>query len=86
MAIGILTSGGDAPGLNAVDSRHRVQRHAVHGLEFIGIRHGWKGLVEEEVFRLQRHHIMGIGKQGGPSWGRRAPIRLTTAVPIACAK
>lgn len=69
MAIGILTSGGDAPGLNAVIRAIVFSGIQVHGLDFLGIRDGWKGLVDEDLFPLVRHHIMGISKQGGTILG-----------------
>ena len=69
MAIGILTSGGDAPGLNAVIRGIVFSGTQLYGLEFIGIRNGWKGLVDEDMFPIARHHIMGIGKQGGTILG-----------------
>ncbi|MEO7373545.1 MAG: ATP-dependent 6-phosphofructokinase [Terrimesophilobacter sp.] len=69
MAIGILTSGGDAPGLNAVIRGIVFGGTQLYGLEFIGIRNGWKGLVDEDMFPIVRQHIMGIGKQGGTILG-----------------
>jgi 6-phosphofructokinase 1 len=69
MAIGILTSGGDAPGLNAVIRAIVFSGIQTHGLDFLGIRNGWKGLVDEDLFAIQRHHIMGISKQGGTILG-----------------
>ena len=69
MAIGILTSGGDAPGLNAVIRAIVFSGTRSHGLEFLGIRNGWKGLMEEDVFVLERHHVTGISKQGGTILG-----------------
>lgn len=69
MAIGILTSGGDAPGLNAVIRAIVFSGTRLYGLEFLGIRNGWKGLLEEDIFRLERQHVMGISKQGGTILG-----------------
>ncbi|MBX3067023.1 MAG: 6-phosphofructokinase [Microbacteriaceae bacterium] len=69
MAIGILTSGGDAPGLNAVIRALVFSGTQTHGLEFLGIRDGWKGLVEGDVAPLVRHDVMGISKQGGTILG-----------------
>jgi 6-phosphofructokinase 1 len=69
MAIGILTSGGDAPGLNAVIRALVFSGDQIHGLDFLGIRNGWKGLVEEDLFPLVRQHVMGISKQGGTILG-----------------
>ncbi len=69
MAIGILTSGGDAPGLNAVIRAIVFSGVQTHNLTFVGVRNGWKGLVEEDLFPLERRHIMGISKQGGTILG-----------------
>lgn len=69
MAIGILTSGGDAPGLNAVIRAIVFSGTRIQGFEFLGIRNGWKGLMEEDIFPLERHHVMGISKQGGTILG-----------------
>lgn len=69
MAIGILTSGGDAPGLNSVIRAIVFSGTQTHGLEFIGVRRGWKGIIEEDLFILERRHIMGISKQGGTILG-----------------
>ncbi|WP_168626038.1 MULTISPECIES: 6-phosphofructokinase [unclassified Cryobacterium] len=65
MAIGILTSGGDAPGLNAVIRGIVFKGIQLHGLDFVGFRDGWKGVVEENYDPLTRHQIMGISKMGG---------------------
>ena len=52
MRIGVLTSGGDCPGLNAV-IRSVVHRAVVdHGDEVIGFRDGWKGLLECDYLKL----------------------------------
>lgn len=69
MAIGILTSGGDAPGLNAVIRALVFSGTRAHDLEFLGIRNGWKGLMEENIFPLERRDVMGISKQGGTILG-----------------
>ena len=70
MKIGILTSGGDAPGLNAV-----IRGVVYSGLqtgkasEFVGFRNGWKGVVEDDIMPLGRNEIKGISKQGGTILG-----------------
>jgi len=70
MKIGILTSGGDAPGLNAV-----IRGIVYSGLqtgkceEFVGFRNGWKGVVEDDVMPIGRNDIKGISKQGGTILG-----------------
>ncbi len=70
MKIGILTSGGDAPGLNAV-IRGIVYSGIQTGKcdEFVGFRNGWKGVVENEIMPITRHDIKGIHKLGGTILG-----------------
>ncbi len=61
--IGILTAGGDCPGLNAV-IRAVVHRAHQAGTSCIGIRYGWKGLMEDITVPLDREivdEIMGLG-------------------------
>ncbi len=70
MKIGILTSGGDAPGLNAV-IRGIVLKGYQTGLceDFVGFRNGWKGVVDSDISALGRHEIKGIHKLGGTILG-----------------
>ena len=49
MKIGILTSGGDCPGLNAVIRGAVLKGITVHGHEFVGFLDGWRGVVEGDV-------------------------------------
>ena len=69
MRIGMLTSGGDAPGLNAVIRGAVLTGTTIHGHEFVGFKDGWKGLVENDVLPLGRHEVKGISKQGGTILG-----------------
>ncbi len=69
MRIGMLTSGGDAPGLNAVIRGAVLTGTTVHGHEFVGFKDGWKGLVEDDILPLSRHEVKGISKQGGTILG-----------------
>lgn len=69
MRIGILTSGGDCPGLNAVIRAAVLKGTMTHGFEFVGIRNGWKGVVEGDLVPLGRKEVMGISKQGGTILG-----------------
>jgi ATP-dependent phosphofructokinase / diphosphate-dependent phosphofructokinase len=69
MSIGILTSGGDCPGLNAVIRGAVLKGTEVSGLEFVGIKNGWKGMVEGDTVPLGRPQVMGISKQGGTILG-----------------
>ena len=68
MKIGILTGGGDCPGLNAV-IRAVVRRAEHHNFECMGIRDGWKGLVEDNHVRLTRQSVSGILHVGGTILG-----------------
>lgn len=65
MKIGILTGGGDCPGLNAViRSVVRVGEN-VHGNTHLGVRHGWRGLLEKETTPLGLQQVAGILPRGG---------------------
>ena len=59
MKIGILTGGGDCPGLNAV-IRAVVRRALSFGIEVLGIRNGFLGLVEGDVEPLTGFSVIGI--------------------------
>jgi phosphofructokinase-like protein len=62
--IGVLTGGGDCPGLNAV-IRAITRRSLDRGDEVVGIQHGWRGLVEGQTVPLGRSDISGILPRGG---------------------
>lgn len=66
--IGILTAGGDCPGLNAV-IRAVVRRALQDETEILGIKNGWRGLVEGDVEPLTRHSVTGILPRGGTILG-----------------
>ena len=62
--IGILTSGGDAPGMNA--AIRAVVRSAIHkGIETVGIYDGYRGLVNEKFRKLERQDVSGLLNKGG---------------------
>ena len=62
--IGVLTSGGDAPGMNA--AIRAVTRSAVYnGLEVVGIRHGFQGLIDANFQPLQASSVSDIIQRGG---------------------
>jgi len=69
MAIGILTSGGDCPGLNAVIGGAVLKGDKIYNKEFVGFKDGWRGVVEGDIMPLERKDIQGIGKQGGTILG-----------------
>ena len=62
--IGVLTSGGDAPGMNAC-VRAVVRTAIHHGFEVYGIRRGWHGLIHGDVTRLQIRDVSRIINRGG---------------------
>ena len=66
--IGILTGGGDCPGLNPV-IRAVVRKAMNDGLEVIGIKNGWKGLIENDTVPLNLDSISGILPKGGTILG-----------------
>lgn len=68
MRIGLLTGGGDCPGLNAA-IRSIVRRAFADQVEVMGIRNGWIGLVENDVALLDRASISGILPRGGTILG-----------------
>ncbi|MEH6377009.1 6-phosphofructokinase [Streptomyces sp. KLMMK] len=85
MRIGVLTSGGDCPGLNAV-IRSVVHRAVVdHGDEVIGFHDGWKGLLEGDHRRLDLDAVAGILATGGTILGssRVQPAQLRDGVERA---
>ncbi len=69
MRIGVLTGGGDCPGLNAVI--RAIVRKAIktYGWSVCGIRHGWRGLLLEEVEPLDLGSVAGILPRGGTILG-----------------
>ncbi len=68
MKIGILTGGGDCPGLNAV-IRAVVRKSIQLGHECVGLRNGWKGLLEKNAEPLGLDAISGILHRGGTILG-----------------
>jgi 6-phosphofructokinase 1 len=62
--VGVLTSGGDAPGMNAV-IRAIVRTAITHGIEVIGIKRGYAGLINGEMNPLSRHDVSNIIGLGG---------------------
>jgi len=69
MKVGILTGGGDAPGINAVI--RAVVRKGIqnYGDEIVGIRDGWRGLLENDFLPLDLKSVSGILPRGGSILG-----------------
>src|SRR5262245_45274039 len=68
MRIGILTAGGDCPGLNAA-IRAVVRCASTDGVEVIGIRNGYLGLADNDIMPLTRAAVNGILPRGGTILG-----------------
>jgi len=66
--VGVLTGGGDCPGLNPV-IRAVVRKGILEGYEFIGLKNGWKGLVEADTMPLNIEAVSGILPKGGTILG-----------------
>ncbi|OPY27852.1 MAG: 6-phosphofructokinase [Methanocella sp. PtaU1.Bin125] len=62
--IGVVTSGGDAPGMNAA-IRAVVRLAYARGLQVIGFRHGWGGLISNDFLSLTPRSVSGIVQAGG---------------------
>jgi ATP-dependent phosphofructokinase / diphosphate-dependent phosphofructokinase len=82
MRVGVLTGGGDCPGLNAVI--RAVVRKGVrdHGFEFVGFRDGWKGPLEGLTMGLGIEQCRGILPRGGTILGssRTNPFKIDGGV------
>ena len=62
--IGLLTSGGDAPGMNAA-IRAVVRTAIYYGLEVYGIERGYAGLINEELYKMEMRSVSNIVQCGG---------------------
>jgi len=82
MRVGVLTGGGDCPGLNAVI--RAVVRKGVrqHGFEFVGYRDGWRGPLEGVTMELGIEQCRGILPRGGTILGssRTNPFKIENGV------
>src|SRR5215211_8778227 len=81
MRAGVLTGGGDCPGLNAV-IRAVARRLLQEGWEVLGVREGWRGLVEAKLEPLGPREISGILPRGGTIIGtsRTNPYKVDGGV------
>jgi 6-phosphofructokinase 1 len=80
--IGVLTGGGDCPGLNAVIRAVVRKGVEVYGHEFVGFRDGWKGPLEGVTMELGVPQVRGILPRGGTILGssRTNPIKVDGGV------
>jgi 6-phosphofructokinase len=76
--IGILTAGGDSPGLNAAIRAVGKAALGYYGMEFVGFRDGFRGLAEDRKIRLDKATLAGILTVGGTILGtsRDKPHRM----------
>ena len=85
MRIGVLTGGGDAPGLNSA-IRAVVKKSEKYGYEVIGIRRGWAGLLEMDTVKLEYENIKDIIHRGGTiiKTSRTNPKKAPNGIEKAC--
>ncbi len=62
--IGVLTSGGDSPGMNAA-IRAVVRTGIYHGMEMYGIMRGYQGLIEDDIVKMETRSVANIIQRGG---------------------
>ena len=82
MRIGVLTGGGDCPGLNAVIRAVVRKGVKAYGYEFIGFRDGWRGPLEGLTMKLDIPATRGILPRGGTILGssRTNPFKIDGGV------
>lgn len=68
--VAVLTSGGDAPGMNAA-IRSVVRTGLAKGWEMFGIREGYYGLINSKFMQLGVRDVGGILQKGGTFFGKR---------------
>jgi ATP-dependent phosphofructokinase / diphosphate-dependent phosphofructokinase len=69
MRVGILTGGGDCPGLNAVIRAVVRKGEEVYGHQLVGFRHGWRGVLDSETVELTVGSTRGTLRRGGTILG-----------------
>ena len=62
--IGVLTSGGDAPGMNAA-IRAVIRTGLYHGLEMFGIMRGYQGMIDDDIVKMESKSVANIIQRGG---------------------
>jgi phosphofructokinase-like protein len=69
MRIGLLTGGGDCPGLNAAIRAVIKRGIAEHGVSIVGFRNGWQGVIDGSTISFESKDVSGILTQGGTILG-----------------
>ncbi len=82
MRVGVLTGGGDCPGLNAVIRGVVRKGETVYGDEMVGFKDGWRGLIDDRTMALDVEHCRGILPRGGTVLGmsRTNPYKIEGGV------
>jgi 6-phosphofructokinase 1 len=75
--IGVLTSGGDAPGMNAA-IRAVVRTAIARGIKVKGIKKGYQGLLNEEIIDMEARHVSDMIQQGGTVLGTARCVEFVT--------
>lgn len=75
--IGVLTSGGDAPGMNAA-IRAVVRKSIANGVKVKGIKKGYQGLLNEEIMDLEPQNVSDIIQRGGTILGTARCMEFKT--------
>lgn len=79
--IGILTSGGDAPGLNAAIRALCVAGKNKYGMKFVGIRNGYRGLIDGDCFKMDDMDFDSMINMGGTVLGTSRVKPFKNPVP-----
>lgn len=81
--IGVLTAGGDCPGLNAAIRGVAKTAIVEHGMEVLGFTAGYSGLIHKEYIKLEQSMVSGILTLGGTILGtsREKPFKLVDGQP-----
>ena len=84
--IGVLTSGGDAPGMNAA-IRAVVRKAIANGVKVKGIKKGYKGLLNEEIIDMEKKDVSDTIERGGTILGTaRCPEFKTEETQLKAAE
>ncbi|MBT4400597.1 MAG: 6-phosphofructokinase, partial [Bacteroidetes bacterium] len=75
--VGVLTSGGDAPGMNAA-VRAVVRGCLYHGIEVVGIRRGYKGMIAGDFIPMSTKDVANIIQRGGTILGTARSMEFKT--------
>src|SRR5688572_26088725 len=75
--VALLTSGGDAPGMNAA-IRAAVRTGCANGVEMYGVHFGYQGLIDNEIYAMGARSVGGIIQQGGTMLGSARSLEFKT--------